>query len=80
MDWMPGGDWGFKEQVDNGNILGPSNLRLSAAEVRERSHTAEAKREGLKETAVQGHQAYWDERSPGGRFEHWRFAEGVSKR
>ena len=78
MDWMPGGDWGFKQQVDDGNLLAPWNLALPAAEVRERSRVAEARRTSLMEGAVQSHQSYWDQKSPAGRFEHWRFAEGVS--
>jgi hypothetical protein len=80
MDWMPGRDWGFKEQVENGNVVAPRNLRLSAAEVRERARVAEERRVGLTAAAVQAHQGYWDQQKPGGRFEHWRFAQGVSFR
>ncbi len=78
MDWMPGGDWGFKAQVENGNLMAPPNLLLPAVKVRERSGLAEDKCEGLMQAAVQSHQSYWDRAKPGGRFEHWRYAEGVS--
>ena len=80
MDWMPGGDWGFKEQVDNGSIRAPPNLALPAAEVRERCRRADDNRGGLMSALVQSHQSYWDQQKPGGRFEHWRYAEGVSCR
>ena len=79
MDWMPGGDWGFKEQVDNGAIKAPAGLYLSAEEVSERSKNAEEKRSKFMMDAVQSHTSYWDEQATGVRFEHWRFADGVSR-
>lgn len=78
MDWLPGGDWGFQEQVDNGNITAPVNLSLSAAEVIERTHRAEDVRNSRIAEAMQSHESYWNAHAPGSRFEYQRFAEGVS--
>ena len=78
MDWMPGGDWGFQEQVDKQNIVAPLNLTLPAAEVTKRSKTAEVVRDACMAEAVREHQSYWESQAPEKRFEHWRFADGVS--
>ncbi len=78
MAWMPGGDWGFTEQVNSGAIKAPTCLYLPAAEVKERSMNAEEKRSKFMMDAVQSHTSYWDNQAPGARFEHWRFADGVS--
>ena len=80
MDWMPGGDWGFKEQVEKWNIAVPTNLALDADHVRYRCQVVdqEENREKLRSIAVEGHRSYWDDRSPGVKYEHWRFAQGVS--
>lgn len=76
MDWMPGGDWGFKKQVENGTITAPANLSLPAVEVAERTKNAEERRSKSMVDAVQKHTSFWDGQAPGGRFEHWRFADG----
>jgi hypothetical protein len=39
---MPGGDWGFKEQVDTGAITALTNLTLPAGEVIQTLKTREA--------------------------------------
>lgn len=78
MKWMPGGDWGFKKQVDTGAITVPIGLAMPAAEVAEKARAAEEKRSKLMMAAVQSHTSYWDGQAPGGRFEHWRYADGVS--
>jgi hypothetical protein len=78
MDWMPGGDWGFRKQVQDGNITSPACLRLPAAEVIERSKLAENRRTALMMTATTQHQSFWNDKAPERRFEHWRFADGVS--
>jgi hypothetical protein len=79
MDWMPGGDWGFVKQVDDGNITSPASLGLPAAEVVEKLGNAEERRSASMMTAIQTHQSFWENKAPGGRFEHWRFADGVSE-
>jgi hypothetical protein len=80
MDWMPGGDWGFKEQVDKGNVTAPDNLALPVAEVATRAAATERVKDALMAQAVDGHTSYWDAQAPGTMFEHWRFAEGVSNK
>lgn len=77
MDWMPGGDWGFREQVDNGNIVAPSNLLVSVDEVVCLAKAAEDTRNDTMATAVHSHQSYWDKHASEAQFEHWRFAVGV---
>jgi hypothetical protein len=77
MDWMPGGDWGFKEQVDTGAITALTNLTLPAAEVIQILKTTE-RRSLATITAIQTRQSFWDNKGRGGRFKHWRFADGVS--
>jgi hypothetical protein len=79
MDWIPGGDWGYMEQVENGNIIAPKNLSISTAEVVERGNTAERIRDDCMARAVGAHKSYWDEQVRDKRFEHWRFADGVSQ-
>ena len=76
MDWMPGGDWGFQEQVENGAITAPANLGLPAAEVVEKLRNAEERRSASMMAAIRSHQSFWDNTTPGGRFEHWRYADG----
>ena len=79
MDWMPGGDWGYKEQVENGNIIALKNLFIPAAEVIELGRAAERIRDDCMSRAVGAHKSYWDKQAPDKRFEHWRFADGVSQ-
>jgi hypothetical protein len=79
MDWMPGGDWGFQKQVHDGTIVPPASLKLPAAEVVEKSKKAEDRRTAFMMTAIATHQSFWNDKAPGGHFEHWRFADGVSK-
>lgn len=76
MDWMDGGEWGFAEQTKKGNIPPPAYLTLSAQDVKNRTQTANDKRQELGDGAKQGHEGYWDKTSPGKKFEHWRYGEG----
>jgi uncharacterized phage-like protein YoqJ len=79
MDWMPGGDWGFHKQVHDGTISSPASLKLPAAEVVGKLTKAEDHRTAFMMTAMATHQSFWNEKAPGERFEHWRYADGVSK-
>ncbi len=79
MDWMPGGDWGFKEQVENSTVTAPSSFRLPVAQVKNRSKTAEEQKTSLMMSALQTHSTYWDKHNPARRFEHWRYSDGVSR-
>lgn len=72
MDWMDGGEWGFKQMTRLGAITPPPGLTL--ADVAPRIQHAQAHREAQKQQAYQGHCGYWD--SQGGHYEHERFAEG----
>ena len=77
---MPGGEWGFKEQVNTGSITPPQNLLIPAAEAVERVRVADEKREELMTVTAQSHRSFWEHNSPGvDGFEHWRFDEGVSQ-
>ncbi|MCJ1440122.1 MAG: Glucan 1,3-beta-glucosidase 3 [Stictis urceolatum] len=76
MEWMPSGEWSFRQQSDNGNITPPPGLGLSADEVRSLRDHAGAQRQGFRDAAVGGHCAYWDQQTPGGKFEHWRYEQG----
>ncbi|KAJ9659357.1 Glucan 1,3-beta-glucosidase 3 [Coniosporium apollinis] len=76
MDWPPGGEWGFRAQTASGAITAPSNLLLSADDVRARLFNAQARRDAKMAEVVGAHCAYWDRTAPGGYFEHWRFENG----
>ncbi|OJJ47643.1 hypothetical protein ASPZODRAFT_64269 [Penicilliopsis zonata CBS 506.65] len=76
MDWMDGGDWGFKEQVKQGAILPPPWLGLPLDRVIAIATDAEDKRSQLQEKAVSEHTGYWDRTSPGVQFEHHLYAHG----
>ncbi|KAI9679847.1 MAG: Glucan 1,3-beta-glucosidase 3 [Caeruleum heppii] len=76
MDWMDGGEWGFAQQTKSSNILPPSNLRMSSADVNARIGQAEGRRNELHDSAVSQHEKYWSMTSPGQNFEHWRFDQG----
>ncbi|EWC44259.1 hypothetical protein DRE_01085 [Drechslerella stenobrocha 248] len=76
MAWMPGGEWGFKEQTANGGL--PAGVLASAAKdaVEGALARAESSREDLKRAAVGQHVNYWNHTSPGQHFEHFRYEEG----
>ena len=77
---MPGGEWGFKEQVNIGSITPPRNLLIPAADAMERARVADEKRGELMTAAAQSHRSFWEHNSPDvDGFEHWRFDEGVSQ-
>lgn len=76
MEWMPGWEWGFKAATDNGQVVPPAPLTLSAKQVRERLDAAEARKDQLLRDAAEAHTQYWDATNPGARYEHWRYAEG----
>jgi hypothetical protein len=76
MDWMDGGEWGFKEQVKKGNIFPPPYLTLPAQEVRNRTQHAQGQRQGMADAAKRGHEEYWSKTAPGKKFEHHLYGEG----
>ncbi|KAI9750064.1 MAG: hypothetical protein M4579_006616 [Chaenotheca gracillima] len=76
MDWMDGGEWGFKQQTDNGAIYAPHNLTIATSDVKSRISTAQSKQAGLKSAASSAHQTYWQQHASGQTFEFWRFDNG----
>lgn len=74
MDWMDGGDWGFKEQVNTRAIPAPPWLAPSRDEVNARLEQSDADRNGRREEAFSQHVGYWDSVASGVEFEHDRYA------
>ncbi|KAI7160753.1 glycoside hydrolase [Hortaea werneckii] len=72
MDWMDGGEWGFKQMTDCHAIVPPQALTVYG--VNERIQHAQQGMEQAKHTAFSNHAGYWD--SQGGHYEHQRFADG----
>nr|POE56219.1 glucan 1,3-beta-glucosidase 3 [Quercus suber] len=75
MDWMPGGEWGFKKMTELHAITAPAALTLSAADVQTRVQQAHTQQAQRKQTTVAAHVHYWDTNHPG-QYEHWRFEQG----
>lgn len=75
MDWMPGGEWGFKNMVEQQAIKPPSSLTLTSQDVEDRLADARGQHVQLKEKAVSSHVNYWDSQRKG-KYEHWRFEQG----
>ncbi|KAF2484249.1 glycoside hydrolase superfamily [Neohortaea acidophila] len=75
MDWMNGGEWGFRQMTEAHAISTPAHLELSRDEVRKRISVARAQREARGRDAVAQHNRYWDGTYPG-HYEHWRFEHG----
>ncbi|KAJ9375788.1 CAZyme family GH5 [Paecilomyces variotii] len=76
MDWMDGGDWGFKEQVKKGAIPPPRWTTIPQAEVLAKVKEAEAQRSYFRNHSLAEHTRFWDSSAPGVHFEHWRYAYG----
>jgi len=75
MDWMPGGEWGFRQMTDQHAIIPPPSLTLSAPDVQQRVESARSQQQQRKQGAVDSHCHYWDSNHPG-EYEHWRFEQG----
>ena len=75
MDWMPGGEWGFRQMTDQHAITPPASLTLAVDEVRSRMSNAKAQQAQRKQSTVSSHCHYWDTTYPG-HYEHWRFEQG----
>ena len=76
MDWMNGGEWGFVEQTNKGNVIPPAFLTLPAQEVRSRTQTAQERRAEMATGARQSHEEYWNGTVPGKPFQHNLYSEG----
>jgi len=75
MDWMPGGEWGFRQMTEQEAIIPPPSLTLPAQDVQQRVQNAQSQQQQRKEGTVGGHCNYWDSNHPG-QYEHWRFEQG----
>ncbi|QIW94888.1 hypothetical protein AMS68_000406 [Peltaster fructicola] len=75
MDWMPGGEWGFKEMTDASAMKPPMPLTLSKDDAQNRLSTAQQQRDGRRQQTISNHTNYWDSNHPG-NYEHWRFEQG----
>ncbi|KAF3311983.1 Glucan 1,3-beta-glucosidase 3 [Orbilia oligospora] len=76
MAWMPGGEWGFSEQTNNGAIPAPPLAAADNTAVQEGISKASRSREDLKNASMAQHTNYWNHASPGQYFEHHRFQDG----
>lgn len=75
MDWMPGGEWGFRQMTESQAVAAPGSLTLSATEVQERLASAQGQRDYRRGTTWGAHCQYWDSQYPG-YYEHYRFEQG----
>ena len=76
MQWMDGGEWGFIEMTKKGVVLPPKELTLTFEDVKARTTNAQQLRAERRTQTVGSHVGYWNQTSPGGYFEHWRFEQG----
>ncbi|GAB7352062.1 hypothetical protein MBLNU459_g2569t1 [Dothideomycetes sp. NU459] len=75
MDWMDGGEWGFKQQTLGGAITAPHNLSLSHQDVQSRIQNAQSQQQNKAQATCGSHCNYWDSNHPG-QYEHERFEKG----
>ena len=75
MDWMPGGEWGFRQMNEQHDLCIPASLTLSPAEIRKRVSQAQTQKAQRKSTTEAAHDSYWDTDYPG-IYEHSRFERG----
>lgn len=75
MDWMPGGEWGFKQMTEQLAIFPPPTMTLTIPEIQAKIATAQAQMNLMKGNAFGQHCQYWDSHFPG-HYEHWRFELG----
>ncbi|EMD00666.1 glycoside hydrolase family 5 protein [Baudoinia panamericana UAMH 10762] len=75
MDWMPGGEWGFRQMTEQHAIVPPSSLTLPANDVQGRIQAAQQQLAQRKQDNVGAHCHYWDSNHPG-QYEHWRYEQG----
>ncbi|KAH7070502.1 glycoside hydrolase superfamily [Paraphoma chrysanthemicola] len=76
MDWMPGGEWGFKEQTDLGSVVPPRHARLSQQERSSILQRVIHEREGCMRRALDQHVGYWSHADPQGYYEHDKYEYG----
>ncbi|EME89117.1 glycoside hydrolase family 5 protein [Pseudocercospora fijiensis CIRAD86] len=73
MDWMDGGEWGFKQMTNQHAIIPPASLM--ASDIQGRIENAQGQRDFRRGSTWGCHCSYWDGNHPG-EYEHWRFEAG----
>lgn len=76
MDWMPGGEWGFKAQTNAKNIIPPHHATLTADEKTKSLDKARSERDHRKQQAFEQHVNYWKQVDPNGTYEHEKYEYG----
>jgi aryl-phospho-beta-D-glucosidase BglC (GH1 family) len=76
MDWMPGGEWGFKAQSDSGSIVPPKHATLSQQDRITALQKAIGYRDKLHHDAMEQHVSYWSGADPNGNYEHEKYEQG----
>ncbi|KAF2824714.1 glycoside hydrolase [Ophiobolus disseminans] len=76
MDWMDGGEWGFKAQSDAGNIVPPKHATLSQPARVKMLQRAIRQRDNRKHGALKQHVEYWSRADPSGTYEHEKYEQG----
>ena len=78
MDWMPGGEWGFVAQTNEGNITPPNFSAKSAAERQAMIARAGNEKGNRMHWAIEQHVSYWTRTDPHGHYEHEKYEHGWS--
>ncbi|EAT80765.2 hypothetical protein SNOG_11721 [Parastagonospora nodorum SN15] len=76
MDWMPGGEWGFRAQTDAGNIVPPKHAILSQQNKITLLQKAIRERDARLHGAREAHVTYWRRADPNGKYEHEKYEHG----
>ncbi|USP78533.1 glycoside hydrolase family 5 protein [Curvularia clavata] len=76
MDWMPGGEWGFKAKTEEGSIVPPNYATMTAEQRHGSIEKAQHERAELFQKAFQEHVSYWSGVDPNGQYEHEKYEHG----
>ncbi|PQE25725.1 hypothetical protein CJF30_00000445 [Rutstroemia sp. NJR-2017a BBW] len=76
MQWMDGGEWGFVEQVERGNVRAPGYMLWEEEVIKGKLEQVRGRRREEGERAKGGHEEFWMRRCPGKAFRHEWFGEG----
>ncbi|KAJ4304667.1 Glucan 1,3-beta-glucosidase 3 [Kalmusia sp. IMI 367209] len=78
MDWLPGGEWGFKAQSDpqNRSIFPPPHAFIPEHSISGLLKCARSRKDDRMCRAVEQHRAYYDHLSPTSSAKHWRYENG----
>ncbi|KAH7382217.1 glycoside hydrolase superfamily [Pyrenochaeta sp. MPI-SDFR-AT-0127] len=76
MDWMPGGEWGFKAQSDAKSIVPQKYATLASEEKSRLVEKARYERDGRMREAIKQHVDYWNGVDPNGHYEFEKYEHG----